>query len=184
MIKVIAFDFVGVLVKEKDIDLSYEEDRLERLFGDNISDSSYMEDAKDIVKSEDKTTFIVKNIINKLYEVKNKGLFNRIKTKYPNIKILIATNHVSYIRDYIYNNFSDFDDLIISSIINKIKPNRDFYQYILDKYNIEANELLFIDDSIRNIEGAKNLGIETIKVNTDTDLVLEIENKLDKNVDF
>ena len=30
MIKVIAFDFVGVLVTEKDIELTHEEDKLER----------------------------------------------------------------------------------------------------------------------------------------------------------
>lgn len=35
MIKVIAFDFIGVLVNEKDIELSIVEDEIEREFGDN-----------------------------------------------------------------------------------------------------------------------------------------------------
>ena len=38
MIRVIAFDMVGVLVKENDIILSDIEDKIERKFGDIISD--------------------------------------------------------------------------------------------------------------------------------------------------
>ena len=33
MIKDIAFDLIGILVTEKDIDLTEEEDKLERMFG-------------------------------------------------------------------------------------------------------------------------------------------------------
>ena len=40
MIKVIAFDLVGVLVNERDIVLSDEEEKLERLFGPNLSDEA------------------------------------------------------------------------------------------------------------------------------------------------
>lgn len=37
MIKVIAFDFIGVLVNEKDIELSIVEDEIEREFGGNFN---------------------------------------------------------------------------------------------------------------------------------------------------
>ena len=39
MIKVIAFDFVGVLAFEKDIKLTDEEEKLERMFGPNLNDA-------------------------------------------------------------------------------------------------------------------------------------------------
>lgn len=42
MIKLIAFDLVGVLVREKDIELSTIEDKLERLFGPNLNDEEYL----------------------------------------------------------------------------------------------------------------------------------------------
>lgn len=67
------------------------------------------------------------------------------------------------------------DDLIISAEINKIKPNLDFYKYVLDKYKIEANELLFLDDNMENINKAKELGIQTIKVEKNSNLVSEVE---------
>ena len=52
MIKVIAFDLKGVLIGEKNIELSSDEDRLERLFGPNISDSEYIEDIFDYVNAK------------------------------------------------------------------------------------------------------------------------------------
>lgn len=42
LLKVIAFDFVGVLVNEKDIDLGEQEDKLERKFGSNLNDEDYL----------------------------------------------------------------------------------------------------------------------------------------------
>lgn len=64
MIKIIAFDLVGVLVREKDIKLSKEEEKLERLFGNNISDEDYMNEAEKITNKD--IVNIIKNIFNTL----------------------------------------------------------------------------------------------------------------------
>ena len=177
MIKVIAFDFVGVLVREKNIPLTEIEDKLERKFGPNLSDSDYINEVSNII---DRNLVIdtARDIIDKLYEVKDTDLFKKIKEKNSNVKIIIATNHISYVKDYInkYLDIDNLDDSIISAEINRIKPNKDFYQYILDKYNIEPNELLFLDDNIDNVNGAKELGINTIKVDRDTNILEEIDN--------
>lgn len=174
MIKVIAFDLVGVLVTEKDINLNDTEEKIERLFGANESDEDYINQAELI--TNENIIDITKNIINKLYVVKNKDIFRKIKEKYT-VKIIIATNHVFFIKDYIVNNLDikNIDDIIISATINKVKPNKDFYEYILDKYNIKNNELLFIDDNIENIKAAASMNINTIKVNKDTDILLSIK---------
>lgn len=67
------------------------------------------------------------------------------------------------------------DDLIISAEISKIKPNLDFYKYILNKYKIEANELLFLDDNIKNINGARKIGIQTIMAKKSINMIDEIK---------
>ncbi len=177
MIKVIAIDLVGVLVTEKDIDLTKEEDKLERMLGSNTSDIEYINKAKSIINDENEIIKTIINIFDKLYLVKDKDLLKKIKNKYPNIKIIIATNHVSFIRRYLENIYSkeELDDIIISAEINRIKPNKSFYNYILDKYNIIPSELLFIDDSIINIDGASILGINTIKVEKNTNILEEID---------
>ena len=174
MIKVIAFDLVGVLVTEKDINLNDTEEKIERLFGANESDEDYINQAELI--TNENIIDITKNIINKLYVVKDKDIFRKIKEKYT-VKIIIATNHVFFIKDYIVNNMDikNIDDIIISATINKVKPNKDFYEYILDKYKIKNNELLFIDDNIENINAAASMNINTIKVNKDTDILLSIK---------
>ena len=179
MIKVIAFDLVGVLVTEKEINLNDTEEKLERLFGANISDEDYINKASLI--TNENIIDITKNIINKLYVVKDRDIFRKIKEKYQ-VKIIIATNHVSYIKDYIINNLDieNIDDIIISAKINKIKPNKDFYEYILDKYNIKNNELLFIDDNIKNINVAASMNINTIKVNKDTDILEKLKVKMEE----
>ena len=176
MIKVIAFDLVGVLVKEKDVYLTDMEDKLERLFGPNKSDEEYLTIAKSITDNEN-IVDITKGIINKLYEVREEGLIEKLKCRYKDKDIIIATNHVSYVKEYINNNFV-VDDVIISADIHKIKPNNDFYEYILNKYDLKPEELLFIDDNMDNVVGAKKLGIKTIKVNKDTNIYEIIEDVL------
>lgn len=180
MIKVIAFDFVGVLVSEKDVNLSETEDRLERLFGPNISDEDYLNIGCKYEKNKKKLIDITKDIINKLYKINDLDLFKNIKKIDKNIKIVIATNHVSYIREYFKDNFDNkyLDDIIISSEIHEIKPNKEFYRYILNKYDLNPEELLFLDDNESNILGAKAMGINTIKVDKNMDILKEIKNSL------
>lgn len=175
MIKVIAFDLVGVLVREKDIEMTNIEEQIERLFGPNMSDSEYLEKAKEIYLGD--IISITKDLVNKLYEVKDRNLLDSVKKTFPNIKIVIATNHVSFIRDFIEKEFI-VDDIIISSEINMIKPNSCFYNYLLDKYKIQASELLFLDDNFENVRGAKNIGINTIKVDKNMSLFDEILHKI------
>lgn len=177
MIKVIAFDFVGVLVSEKDVNLSEIENKLERLFGPNISDEDYLNKGCKYEKNKKKLIDITKGIINKLYKINDLDLFKNIKKINKNIKIIIATNHVSYIRQYIKDNFDSkyLDDIIISSEIHEIKPNKEFYRYILNKYDLNPKELLFLDDNKNNILGAKTMEINTIKVDKNMDILKEIK---------
>lgn len=181
MIKVIAFDLVGVLVSEKDINMSFEEEKIERLFGPNINDSDYLKEARKIIEKDNVIIRTTESLIERLYEVKDDSLFKNLKEKYPYIKIIIATNHVSFIRNYIGEAFGVeyLDDIIISAEVHRVKPNKDFYGYILDKYNMKPSELLFLDDNVKNIDSASKLGINTIRVDKTTNILKEIENKID-----
>lgn len=178
MIKVIAFDLVGVLVREKDIPLSSIEDRIERLFGDNMSDEEFVAQARTIDPNDQDLLLTATNIINKLYEVREPQTISALKASDPDLLLVVASNHVTKVREYISSSFKDIDQIFISAEINKIKPNADFYQHLLDSLNINPEELLFLDDNQNNIDGATKLGIETIKVNRDTNLFTEINDYL------
>lgn len=183
MIKYIVFDLVGVLVNEKDIFLTPEEEKLEKMFGPNINDSDYLIEARKIFSKDSIIIRTTENLIDKLYEPREIDILKKIKDKYNNIKIIIATNHVSFIRNFIGETFGvDYlDDILISAEIHKIKPDSEFYRFVLQKYKIKPGELLFIDDNVNNINSAKNLGIETIKVDENSNIFDEIEKIIDKN---
>ncbi len=53
-----------------------------------------------------------------------------------------------------------FDGYLISCDIKVNKPDREIYEALLRKYDLIAQECIFIDDLQRNIEGAKAVGIQ------------------------
>jgi 2-haloacid dehalogenase len=59
-----------------------------------------------------------------------------------------------------------FDGIVVSGIENCRKPSAEFYQILFDRYNIDPASALFIDDNIRNIAGAKQVGLQTIRFTT------------------
>jgi 2-haloacid dehalogenase len=52
-----------------------------------------------------------------------------------------------------------FEGIIVSGAEKTRKPFAEIYQLALDRFQMQAEESLFIDDNLRNIEGAKALGI-------------------------
>ena len=61
-----------------------------------------------------------------------------------------------------YNFFNYFDGGIVSAYHNCIKPDEKIYKLLIDKYNLNPTETLFIDDLEKNILKAQELGIKTI----------------------
>ena len=180
MIKVIAFDLVGVLVKETDYPLNEIETKIERLFGPNKSDDEFILQVKESIlnTSSDEIIQITKHIINSIYATKiTLNDLIKFKNKYSDIKLVVATNHVSFIEEYILKHFPNaLDNIYISAKINEVKPNASFYNKILKGLNITPQEMLFLDDSIKNIEGANACGIPTIHVTKGMDILKEIQN--------
>jgi len=70
-----------------------------------------------------------------------------------------------------------FDGIVVSGTEKIRKPFPQFYQLLLDRYNVKASEALFIDDNKRNIEAAKKLGIDTIHFTGPGEFQKEIEAK-------
>src|SRR3569833_3029423 len=55
-----------------------------------------------------------------------------------------------------------FDGVVVSGAEKMRKPAPEYYQLLLDRYNVKADEALFIDDNYRNILAAEKLGIHCI----------------------
>lgn len=54
-----------------------------------------------------------------------------------------------------------FDGLVFSGDLHLVKPDCRIFEYLLDKYGLCAEETVFIDDSEKNIAGAKAVGLQT-----------------------
>jgi 2-haloacid dehalogenase len=68
-----------------------------------------------------------------------------------------------------------FNDMIISGEHNLVKPDPAIFQLTLKRINREAHECLFIDDSVHNIEVARQLGFHTILFQSSEQLEDELE---------
>ena len=73
---------------------------------------------------------------------------------------------------------NDIDGKVVSYQIHEIKPNSKIYLYLLDKYNLKADQCLFFDDRKQNVEGAEKLGIHAIRVESQEQLLGELEKLL------
>ena len=54
-----------------------------------------------------------------------------------------------------------FDGTLISANVQLLKPEAEFYDLMLKKFSLKAEECIFIDDNANNIAGAKSVGIHS-----------------------
>jgi 2-haloacid dehalogenase len=70
-----------------------------------------------------------------------------------------------------------FDGIVVSGKEKLRKPYPDFYQLLLDRYEIDKDNTIFIDDNIRNVKAAEQMGIETIHFQTSAQLEKELQQR-------
>lgn len=56
-----------------------------------------------------------------------------------------------------------FEGIVVSGTEKTRKPFADIYNITLKRYNIKPDKALFIDDNLRNVNAAKELGINSIQ---------------------
>jgi len=54
------------------------------------------------------------------------------------------------------------------------KPFPEFYQRLLDRYNVNPSQALFIDDSLRNVKAAEAIGINSLHFQSATQIKDEL----------
>lgn len=58
-----------------------------------------------------------------------------------------------------------FDAVYYSHEVNLRKPNKEIFQMVCERHELEPSEILFIDDSIQHVEGAQSIGVNAIHLN-------------------
>ncbi|MEP6950814.1 MAG: HAD family phosphatase [Ginsengibacter sp.] len=68
-----------------------------------------------------------------------------------------------------------FDGIVMSGEERTRKPFPEIYQVLLDRFKINSSEAVFIDDSLRNIKGAEDMGIAGIHFKTPRQLLQDLK---------
>ena len=173
MIKVIAFDYAGVIIpgpmtqwvknnlQENDEKWKiYNESARKWDLGQMSLDEVYkiLSDITGIPANQIWDNFYLKADL-------NKDVVEIIKRLKKNYKVFLFSNFISeLIRKLLDNhNITDyFDEIIISSEYKMKKPDPKFFELLLRTTGVKKNEILFIDDRKDNIEGAQSFGIKSV----------------------
>lgn len=109
-------------------------------------------------------------------ELLNKSLIetvDRLKKKY---KIaLLSNNNKEYCKEFLFKPELDklFDVMIISYQVGFRKPAPEIYQILIKKLDVQAEEILFIDDDPTKLPAAEAQGLKTLVYkNKETDILL------------
>lgn len=73
---------------------------------------------------------------------------------------ITAFEHDLYLNHGV-KNFNDyFDEVYYSCRLGMRKPDKEIFEFVLDKNNLDPEETVFIDDSIQHVKGAGACGIK------------------------
>ncbi|MFI5332764.1 MAG: HAD-IA family hydrolase [Candidatus Babeliales bacterium] len=139
-----ALPYVDKLDAEKQF-CNKQEKRLVKRTIEMLFDPEIRADVSKPIKAGVKLVERCKRLGHKVYLMSNMDIefVDLLKEKYPEI-------------------FDQFDGVIISADVKKLKPYRDIYTHTLKKYKINPATCYLIDDQEENIQGAHRHGITGI----------------------
>ena len=183
MYKNIIFDFGNVLAEfypEKLTGACVSDEQSIKLISEVVFDRLYWNKLDDGTITDDEVkTAICSRLPDSLHDlavcvydrwVKNltpvKGMCKLVKDlKKAGAKLFLISNiSIGFAESYpsvpwIAELFSEFDGLVFSGPLHLTKPGKEIFEYMLNTYNLNKEDCIFIDDSSINIDGAKNAGI-------------------------
>ena len=112
-------------------------------------------------------------------DIVDRTLVDYIRSLRGPFKTGLISNAWGDLRDFIVREkFEDaFDEMIISAEVGAMKPEPKIFQVALEKLGVSANEAVFVDDFLINVEGAEKAGMTGIHFK-DPDSALKLLKKL------
>lgn len=96
--------------------------------------------------------------------------------KEKQIPVALLSNVDERIAKFLYEFglYEPFNPCLLSCEIGIEKPDLKAYEFLLEKLNLPATDVIFIDDRIENIEAAKVLGLDAILFESEPQLRREL----------
>ena len=80
-------------------------------------------------------------------------------------RLYALTNWSAETFPWAFENFhflSWFEGIVVSGIEKTRKPHPEFFNILFDRFQVDPKKSVFIDDNLKNIEGGKAVGLNTI----------------------
>ncbi|NTW44293.1 MAG: HAD family phosphatase [Anaerolineaceae bacterium] len=197
-IKVILFDMGGVLIKTTDRHIRTKLAKQFNLTYEQMDALVYgTESAKKATLGEISETEHFKFVLDQLGvpdygidrfqqefwggDVLDEELVEFISEHNGEYRFGMLSNAMSNIRNWLNQKHGFlhlFDVTYFSAELGMAKPDPKCYLAILNEFKVKANEVIFIDDFIENIQAAKELGIHSIYYKTTSQTLSEINQYL------
>lgn len=195
MIKNIVFDIGNVLTDyawNKYVhSFGFTEEVCERVAAATVNSAQWAEFDRGVLSSQEVVELLVKNDLGVEKEIREftadlSGLVEKADYAIPWIQELKAKGYGVY---YL-SNFSEkaehecahaldflpyMDGGILSYRDKLIKPDAAIYRCLLERYQLQAQECVFLDDLAENVEAAKAQGMQGIVFTTKEEAVSELE---------
>jgi glucose-1-phosphatase len=97
-------------------------------------------------------------------DIIDRTLLDFLRSIRPKYKTGLISNAWNGLRNYILREkFDDaFEYMVISSEVGAAKPDPKIFQIALEQLQVRANEAVFVDDFIENIEACEKVGMKGI----------------------
>jgi putative hydrolase of the HAD superfamily len=102
------------------------------------------------------------------------GMSRLLATAAERFPLYALTNSNHEHQQYLSMRFAEvlqhFKRIFVSSTIGLRKPEAEAYEYVVEQIGVPASRILFFDDLIENVEGARACGLRAVHVTSSTDV--------------
>ena len=108
----------------------------------------------------------------------NVALMRRLKAAGRPVYALSNFAAVKFaIAQRMYDFLGEFDHAVISGHVGAVKPDPRIFEILFERVGRRPEELLFVDDQIKNVEAARALGMPSILYHPGVDLESELSQR-------
>lgn len=110
----------------------------------------------------------------------NDDLIRYVRRLKKHVRVTALTNNWSFAQELITQYGMDdlFEVFISSADVGVKKPDPSIYQIMLDRLNVTPSEVVFVDDTLENIEVAQAHGIPCIHFVSTSQMIAELDQLL------
>jgi len=111
---------------------------------------------------------------NKILPLKKETLNIIYKLKEKNYKLYLLSNLTEQTYNYIEKELSIldlFDGGVYSFKDKLLKPHREIYELLIERYSLNKKECMFFDDILKNVEEGNKLGIKSTQFKSAEDII-------------